>query len=193
MVNLRQARSEVKPQTSSGACIWAHTLCWPRSVCPTSIAVNGDFCLHRAFIPLRVRHSMNKWVDKYIVYCMVVNAVEEKLKHGDEVECRGSAELFGGRGKPSPKGAFEQRCKWTVTAPCCNLGWSTLGGWKAIKKKQKNPTAWDSHAVAQGPLWPEWSKLLSHKVMGLELGQGPVPGGTLWVYWKDFLFYSPMW
>lgn len=132
----------------------------PFCPCPASVAVNWDFCPHGAYILLRLRHLINKWVNKCISNGGTYNG--GKFKHGaGERECRDSADLLGGPGKPAFSWAFEQRCPWTVSAPYCS--------WKEHPwqfKGHEKKTAWHCRAVAKGPMWPEWSKLGSHRRWG---------------------------
>lgn len=72
----------------------------PFCPCPASVAVNWDFCPHGAYILLRLRHLINKWVNKCISNGGTYNG--GKFKHGaGERECRDSADLLGGPGKPA--------------------------------------------------------------------------------------------
>lgn len=131
----------------------------PFCPCPTSVAVNWDFCPHGAYILLRLRHLISKWVN---VYQMVVHTMEENLSM---VLVRGNAGIqqtcwVGRESLPLVEHLSSDVHELWVRHIV--IGKSTLGSSKAVKKK----TAWHCHAVVKGPMWPEWSKLGSHRRWG---------------------------
>lgn len=138
--NLRQARlgclSEFNPQTVVLLCRALFCLC------PTSVAANWDFCLHGAFFPLRVRHPINKWVRKYIVYCKGVNAVEEKLSVVMMRQNVGVQSCWVGGERLYLRGHLSRDVNWQHHVVI--WGGAPLAVQRPWKKKKKNTTAWDT-------------------------------------------------